>query len=164
MAQQIENKRKMSSRTALLLGLLIGLAATAGVYSIANTLAQTNTTTTSNQNFPFDRPFDGWGHRGGTWIGNQTGFLSFHALSRVQNVTVTGFNITSTNQITINLKYSGTGTTPAITIVGLSGASSGSTVLQAGWSSPDAVTVNLTGSSTLSNNGCTMVLVVPYTG
>lgn len=163
MAQQVENKRKMSTSAALLLGLLIGLAATAGVYSIANTLAQTNTTT-SNQNLPYDRHLGGFGDRGEMWLGNRTGLLSFRALSRVQNVTVTGFNITSTNQITVYLKHTGTGTTPAITIVAVSQGLSGSTIQQAGWSSPDSVTVTLTGTGSLSNNGCSTVLIVPYTG
>jgi len=90
----------------------------------------------------------------------------------VANVSVTGFNISSSNQLTVNLAYTGSGATPNITIVALSrivsgttcSTLSGSSIDRTGWTSPTTVTVNMVGTGSLSSARGIMVLIVPYTG
>lgn len=164
MAQQIQNKRKISARSALLIGLLIGLAGTAAIYSITNTLAQTSTQT--DQNFPYASYGFMRENHPRMWFSNGTyGCLGFRAISRIQDVSITGFSIIGAQQITLNLQYTGTGTSPAVTIVAMSQGLSGSIVQQAGWGASSTVTVNMVGSGSLSSTcNYLRVLVIPYTG
>jgi hypothetical protein len=84
----------------------------------------------------------------------------------VNNVTVTGFQIVDSNHITITLNYGATGTSPAITVVGIAPGLSGSTTLSAGWGSPKTLSLHLIGAGTLSTSGpnAIRVAVLPLTG
>ena len=166
--------RRFSTGSVLLLTLMVGLASglvayEVGTMGLANGLGL-NTSTLQTNNGTNDPGLAGfkW-HRG--FIGGQ-GTLVFGASSQVSNVSVTGFNIASDNQLTVNLVYTGTGTSPSITIVALSrGVSngavetlSGSNIKTSGWTSPTTVTINLVGTGTLSSAHRIAVLIVPYTG
>lgn len=166
MAQQIESHRKISTRSALLIGLLIGLAATGAIYSISNALAQTNSTTTTSTTYIGNGTYPRYrGDHGGMCGCRTNGTVSFHAYSRAANVSITGYSITSSNQIKLNLQYTGTGTSPAVTIIVASQGLTGSVVQQAGWGTSTTETVNLVGSGSLSStSSCIGVLIAPYTG
>ena len=179
MAEQINDQktsgRKFSTGSVLLLTLMVGLASGLAAYEIGTiglanglglnpTTLQTNTTNdpaTTNAGLRWGR--GGFGEQGG---------LFFRASSQVANVSVTGFNISSSNQLTVNLAYAGSGATPNITIVALSrvvsgttcSTLSGSSIDRSGWTSPTTVTVNMVGTGSLSSARGIMVLIVPYTG
>ena len=179
MAEQIKEQktagRKFTTSSVLLMTLMVGLASGLVAYEIGTiglanglglnpTTLQTNTTNdpaTTNGGLRWGR--GGFGGEGG---------LVFGASSQVANVSVTGFNISGSNQLTVNLAYAGSGATPAITIVALSRVVSGntcqtlsgSTIDQSGCTSPATVTVNMVGTGSLSSARRIMVLIVPYTG
>src|SRR5437867_1653203 len=171
MAEQLNDQktagRKITTSSVLLLTLMVGLASGLVAYEIGTiglanglglnpTTLQTNTTSdpaTTNAGLRWGR--GGFGGQGG---------LVFGASSQVANVSVTGFNISGSNQLTVNLAYTGSGATPSITIVVLSRVMSGSTISQSGWTSPATVTVNMPGTGSLSSARRIMVLIVPYTG
>ncbi|HZY47148.1 MAG TPA: hypothetical protein VFE96_05055 [Candidatus Bathyarchaeia archaeon] len=115
----------ISMRSVLLVGLLVGLGAGAVGYGLNNAFA-TNTpaqqTGAGNQWLGLKDP----GHRG--WFPDGS-TLSLRAASAVANVTATGFAITDATHFTISIAYHGTGSTPAITIVGLAPNLSGSTTV-----------------------------------
>ncbi|TMI60305.1 hypothetical protein E6H16_08065 [Candidatus Bathyarchaeota archaeon] len=179
MAEQINDQktagRKFTTSSVLLLTLMVGLASGLVAYEIgtiglANGLGLNPTTLQNNTTSDPATTNAGlrWG-RGG--FGGQGG-LVFGASSQVANVSVTGFNISGSNQLTVNLAYTGSGATPSITIVALSRVMSGttcltlsgSTISQSGWTSPATVTVNVPGTGSLSSARRIMVLIVPYTG
>src|SRR5437867_12460809 len=122
MAEQINDqktaRRKFTTSSVLLLTLMVGLASGLAAYEIGTiglanglglnpTTLQTNTTNDPATTSAGLR----WGHGG---FGGQGG-LFFRASSQVANVSVTGFNISSSNQLTVNLAYTGSGATPSIT-------------------------------------------------
>ena len=153
-------RRGISTRSALLVILLVGLGAGAVGYGLNNAFAATNPTqqTTNGQQWSVLRgpgPL-GWGHEGGSSLG-------FRAFSTVANVTATGFAITDSTHFTITIAYHGTGTTPAITVVGLAAGLSGSTTIASGWTSPTTVTVTLTGTGSLTATMHAQALIVPLT-
>lgn len=178
MAEQINDQkiggRRFSTGSVLLLTLMVGLASglvayEVGTIGLANGLGLNTTTLQTNTNDPATTSAGlRWGHRG---FGEQGG-LVFGVSSQVANVSVTGFNISGSNQLTVNLAYTGSGATPSVTIValsrGVSGTTfqtlSGSTIQQSGWTSPSTVTVNMPGTGSLSSARRIMVLIVPYTG
>jgi hypothetical protein len=98
----------------------------------------------------------GWDHDGGS-------SLSFRAFSTVTNVTATGFAITDSTHFTITIAYHGTGSAPAITVVGLAPGLSGSTTVASGWASPTTVTLTLTGTGSLTTTMRAQALIVPLT-
>jgi len=179
MAEQINDqktaKRQFTTGSVLLLTLMVGLASglvayEVGTIGLANGLGlNTATLQTNNTSDPAAANAGlRWGHRG---FGEQGG-LVFGASSQVANVSVTGFNISGSNQLTVNLAYTGSGATPSITIValsrGVSGTTfqtlSGSTIDRSGWTSPTPVIVSMPGTGSLSSARRIMVLIVPYTG
>jgi hypothetical protein len=164
---QQATRRGVSTRSLVLVILLVGLGAGTTAYVLAS--ASAAPTTSSNQN--------GLNTDNGQWLGLrragplgwETGhngtFTSFRAASTIGNVTVAGFNIVDSSHLTLTLSYQGTGTTPATTIVVAAPGLSGSNTVSAGWSSPTAVSVHVIGSGSLSTTAtCIRVLVVPLTG
>jgi hypothetical protein len=153
--------RSISTRSIVLVLLLVGLGAGAVGYGLNHAFAANNPTqqtTTNPQQWSGLRGAGppGWGHEGGN-------SLSFRAASTVANVTATGFAITDSTHLTITIAYHGTGTTPAITIVGLAPGLSGSTTLASGWTSPTTVTLTLTGTGSLTTTMHAQALIVPLT-
>ncbi len=161
---QQTTRRGISARSVVLVILLVGLGAGAVGYGLNNAFAATNpsqqTTTTINGEHWSDLRRagpPGWDHDGGST-------LSFRATSTVANVTATGFAITDSTHFTINIAYHGTGSTPAITVVGLAPGLSGSTTVASGWTSPTTVTITLTGTGSLTTTMFVRALIVPLTG
>jgi len=141
--------------------LLVGLGAGAVGYGLNNAFAATNPpqqSAATNGQWSGLRGSGppGWDHDGGS-------SLSFRAFSTVTNVTATGFAITDSTHFTITIAYHGTGTSPAITIVGLSPNLSGSTTVASGWTSPTTVTITLTGTGSLTTTMRAQALIVPLT-
>ena len=153
-------------RSVLLIILIVGLGAGTAAYALGSTYGATDNT--SNQNSQLDTNGLQWSGPGAglrTGLGNPAGsYTSFRAVSTVNNVTVTGFNIVDSTHFTLNLAYHGIGSTPALTIVGLSPSLSGSNTLASGWTSPATVSISMTGTGSLSSTAFLRVLVVPLTG
>ena len=160
-------RKGFSTRSMVLVILLVGLGAGTTAYVLAS--ASAAPTTSSNQN--------GLNTHSGQWLGLrgagplvwETGhngtFTSFRAASTITNVTVTGFNIVDSSHLTVTLSYQGTGTAPATTIVVAAPGLSGSNTVSAGWSNPTTVSVHVIGSGSLSTTAtCIRALVVPLTG
>lgn len=153
-------------RSVLLIVLIVGLGAGAAAYALGSTYGAANAT---NQNSRLNTNGLQWYGPGaglrGTGLRDPTGsYTSFRAVSTVNNVTVTGFNIVDSTHFTLNLAYHATGSTPALTIVGLSPGLSGSNTVSSGWTSPATVSIGLTGTGSLSTTAFLRVLVVPLTG
>ncbi len=157
---QPATRRGISTRSVVLVILLVGLGAGAVGYGLNNAFAAANpspqTTTTNGQQWSGLKGPPGWDHDGGS-------SLSFRAISTVANVTATGFAITDSTHFTITIAYHGTGTAPAITIVGLAYNLSGSTTVASGWTSPTTVTMTLTGTGSLTTTMRVQALIVPLT-
>jgi hypothetical protein len=88
--------------------------------------------------------------------------------SIVEGVFFTWVIISSDNEISINLRYVGDGTTPPISVAAtaLSGQGKpvtmeGSTSLNAGWSSPSTVDIELKGGSSLYDSNSLNVVALP---
>lgn len=159
--QEQARLKRFSARSILLLALIV--AGASGVaygiaYGLNNTLAAANNTS------EYQTYLDWGGRHRGPFGPGYYNTSSFRAISTVDGVSVTGFNVVSNNQVSVSLSYGGSDTTPAITIVGMAPGLSGSNTLAAGWSSPTTVTVSLTGNGTLSTTWHSAVLIVPYTG
>ncbi len=158
----------LSTRSVLLLVLIVGLGAGVVAYSVGNTLAanvsqSSQSTQATNGYVPLGpRGFE----KGAYYEQNRTGTrLGFRAVSTINNVTVTGFSIADSNHITVSLSWGGSGSAPAVTIVSVAASLSGSNTLAAGWTSPSTVSVNMVGTGTLSSSStCLRVVVVPLTG
>jgi hypothetical protein len=164
---QQPTRKSFSTRSLILVILLVGLGAGTAAYALASVSAAP--TTSSNQN--------GLNTYNGQWLGSRGAgplgwerhdngtFTSFRAASTIANLTVTGFNIVDSSHITVTLSYQGTGTTPAATIVVGAPGLSGSNTVSLGWSSPTRVSVHVMGAGSLSSTAnCLRVLVVPFTG
>ena len=166
--EQPTSKRHLATKSTLLILLIIGLAASAVAYELGLALAA-NAQTTSQSTTDPSYGYSGYGPRpwgGHPGNGNCTRYgsgTSFTASSRVANVTVTGFNIASANQVTVNLSYTGAGSAPAVTIGAVAPGLAGSMTLATGWSSSTTVTLNLTGSGSLITMRHVAVIVLPYT-
>jgi len=164
---QQATRKGVSTRSLMLVILLVGLGAGTTAYVLAS--ASAAPTTSSNQNDLNTHNGQWPGLRGAGPLGWETyhngTFTSFRAASTIANVTVTGFNIVDSSHLTVTLWYQGTGTTPATTIVVAAPGLSGSNTISAGWSSPTTVSVHVIGSGSLSSTAtCLRVLVVPLTG
>ncbi|TMI19337.1 hypothetical protein E6H32_02610 [Candidatus Bathyarchaeota archaeon] len=155
-------RRGISARSVVLVILLVGLGAGAVGYGLNNAFATTNpsqqTTTTTNGQWSGLRGAGppGWDRDGGS-------SLSFRAFSTVANVTATGFAISDSTHFAITIAYHGTGSAPAITVVGLAPGLSGSTTVALGWSNPTTVTLTLTGTGSLTTTMRAQALIVPLT-
>src|SRR6266852_8868140 len=154
-------RRGISTRSVVLVILLVGLGAGAVGYGLNNAFAATNPTqqtTTTNGQWSGLRGAGppGWDRNGGS-------SLSFRAISTVTNVTATGFAITDSTHFTMTIAYHGAGSTPAITVVGLAPGLSGSTTVASGWTSPTTVTLTLTGTGSLTTTMRAQALIVPLT-
>jgi len=164
---QLSTRKSFSTRSLVLVILLVGLGAGTAAYVLASASAAPNTS--SNQNGLTTYNGQWLGLRGAgplSWEARNNGtFTSFRAASTIANVTVTGFTIVDSSHFTVNLSYQGTGTTPAATIVVAALGLSGSNTISAGWSSPTTVSVHVIGSGSLSSTTtCLRVLVGPFTG
>ena len=155
-------RRGISARSVVLVILLVGLGAGAVGYGLNNAFATTNpsqqTTTTTNGQWSGLRGAGptGWDRDGGS-------SLSFRAFSTVANVTATGFAISDSTHFTITIAYHGTGSAPAITVVGLAPGLSGSTTVASGWTNPTTVTLTLTGTGSLTTTMRAQAMIVPLT-
>jgi hypothetical protein len=96
-----------------------------------------------------------------------------HGMSVVDGVKFTWVIISSDNEISINLRHLGQGTSPAITVVataltnpsetsGTPSTMAGSQTMSAGWVSPSSVTIRLDGGSTLYDADLITVVASPY--
>jgi hypothetical protein len=98
----------------------------------------------------------------------QTLVPGMHGMSIVPGVRFTWVIVSSDNEISINVRYNATDTTPPITIVatalteGGQSTISGSQVLKAGWPSPNSIIVRLNGSSSLYDADLITVVASPY--
>ncbi len=162
MSQQViqsTTRRGISTRSVVLVILLVGLGAGAVGYGLNNAFAAINptpqTTTTNGQQWAGLKGPPSWDHDGTT--------LTFRAFSTVANVSATGFAITDSTHFTITITYHGTGSAPAITVVGLAPGLSGSTTVASGWASPTTVTLTLTGTGSLTTTMRAQALIVPLT-
>ncbi len=170
--ESLQNKKTaLSTRRVLLLVLIVGLGTGLVAYTVGEVLAtnaaQANQTGQSiNGGFPAFGPRGLEGGRYGLYRPNSTGTrLSFRALSTVSNVSVTGFSIVDSNHVSVSLTWTGTGSAPALTIVGAAPGLSGSNTLSAGWGTSTTMSVSLVGTGSLSSaSTCVRVLVVPFTG
>ena len=165
---QQTRKPSLSTHRVLLLVLIVGLGAGIIAYGIGNTLtgnaAQTAQSTSGA--YPALGP-RGWeGGYNGQYGLNHTGTrFSFGAISIVNNVSITGFNIVDSSHISVSLAWAGSGSAPALTIVSVARGLNGSNTLAAGWGSSATVSISVVGTGTLSSTStCLRVLVVPLTG
>ncbi len=107
-----------------------------------------------------------------------------HAMSIVQGVKFTWVIISSEKEISVNLRYAGNSTTPAVTLVATALTNSiqanktndnqststapttmgGSQIMNAGWQSPSSITIKIEGNSSLYDADLVTVVASPYTG
>ncbi len=165
--EQSTSKRHLATKSTLLIVLIIGLAASAVAYELGLAFAANARTTTSQSATDPSYGYSGYGPRHwGGFSGNCTRYgsgTSFMASSRVANVTVTGFNIASANTVTVNLSYAGAGSAPPVTVGAVAPDLAGSMTLAAGWGATTTVTVNLTGSGSLTTMRHIAVVILPFT-
>jgi hypothetical protein len=94
-------------------------------------------------------------------------------MSIVDGVKFTWVIISSDSELSINLRYLGQTTSPAMTVVataltnptqtgGASSTMAGSQTLNAGWVSPSSITIKLEGGSTLYDADLITVVALPY--
>ena len=160
----------LSTRKVLLLVLIVGLGAGIVAYTVGDTLAanaaqSAQASQSTNGAYPVFGP-RGWEGRYDQYSLNHTGTrLGFRAVSTVNNVSITGFNIVDSTHISVGLSWTGSGGAPALTIVGAAPGLSGSNTLSAGWGTSTTVSLSMVGRGTLSSSSaCLRVLVVPLTG
>jgi hypothetical protein len=160
--ENIAHPSKYKARTILLIMLVIGAGASLTVYGLTNAFGASNQ---PNQNTLANNGGQWHGFPRGQWGEMHAGSsLAFRAISTVSNVTVTGFQITDSSHITVNLSYQGTGTSPSITGVGFGPGLSGSNTLSSGWTSPQTLSIHLIGQGSLSGSTAIRVIIVPLTG
>ncbi len=159
-------RRTFPLRSVLLIVLVVSLGASAAAYGLANVFAATSNSSQQGTQTNNSGQWLGPAARDPQalqWSGSDS-YLSFRALSTVNNVTVTGFSIVDNTHLSVNLAYHGTGTAPAVTIVTLAPGLSGSNTLSAGWGASTTATVGLLGQGTLLTTTHIRVLIVPFTG
>lgn len=110
----------------------------------------------------------------------QTLVPGLHGMSVIPGVKFTWVIISADQEISLNLRYSGNGTTPPVSIVataftkpdaGVSALNqssppmtiAGSQVLNAGWISPNSMTIKFEGNSSLYDADLVTVIASPYT-
>lgn len=116
-------------------------------------------------------------------LGNRSIIPGMHVMSLMNDVKPTWLIISSDNELSVNIRYTGSNvTTPAVSLLatGLKtvanapspqiprGATferlTGTNVTQAGWISPTTVPIQLQGTSSLYDSDLIVVMIVPYTG
>ncbi len=160
------SRKAFPIRSVILIALVVSLGAGAAAYGLANVFASSNPSQQSTQTNTSGQQWLGLaGHDPQAWQSSGSdSYLTFRALSTVNNVTVTGFSIIDNTHLGVNLAYHGTGTAPALTIVALAPGLSGSNTLSAGWGASTTTNVGLLGQGTLSTTTHIRVLIVPFTG
>ena len=158
-------KRGIATRSVVLLLVIVGLGAGAAAYAFATTSALTPNQSQNNLT-TYNGQWLGWRGPGPlVWHDRNGTFTSFRAASTIANVSVTSFSVVDSSHLSLTLSYTGTGSTPAATIVVVAPGLSGSNTVSAGWSSPTSVSASLVGSGSLSSSTtCVRVLIVPLTG
>ena len=115
--------------------------------------------------------------------GNRSIIPGMHVMSLMNDVKPTWLIISSDNELSVNLRYTGTNVTaPSVSLLAtalktVSGAPSpqiprgatferltGTNVTQAGWVSPITIPLQLQGTSSLYDADLIVVMIVPYTG
>jgi hypothetical protein len=116
-------------------------------------------------------------------LGNRSVIPGMHVMSLMNDVKPTWLIISSDNELSVNLRYTGSNVTaPAVSLLATAletaasapnpqiprGATferlTGTNVTQAGWVSPITVPLQLQGSSSLYDSDLIVVMIVPYTG
>ena len=114
-------------------------------------------------------------------LGNKSLIPGMHVMSLVNGIKSTWLIISSDNELSVNMRYDGTGniTAPAVSLIAtaLKTASSapqvrastyerltGANITQAGWISPATVPIRLEGTLSLYDADLIVVMIVPYTG
>lgn len=115
-------------------------------------------------------------------LGNRSLIPGIHVMSLVNDIKSTWLIISSDNELSVNIRYEGTGnvTAPAVSLLAtaLKTSSSapqlpsnatferltGTNITQAGWTSPITVALPLQGSLSLYDADLIVVMIVPYTG
>ena len=114
-------------------------------------------------------------------LGNKSLIPGMHVMSLVNGVKSTWLIISSDNELSVNMRYDGTGnlTAPAVSLIAtaLKTASSapqvrastyerltGANITHAGWISPATVPIRLEGTLSLYDADLIVVMIVPYTG
>jgi hypothetical protein len=113
--------------------------------------------------------------------GNKSLIPGMHVMSLVNGVKSTWLIISSENELSVNIRYDGTGnlTTPIVSLLATAlkttssapqvpGATferlTGANLTQAGWASPATVPIRLEGTLSLYDADLIVVMIVPYTG
>ncbi|HEY7109577.1 MAG TPA: hypothetical protein VH415_09135 [Nitrososphaeraceae archaeon] len=116
-------------------------------------------------------------------LGNRSIIPGMHVMSLMNDVKPTWLIISSDNELSVNIRYTGSNiTTPAVSLLatGLKTVANapspqiprggtferltGTNVTQAGWISPTTVPIQLQGTSSLYDSDLIVVMIVPYTG
>jgi hypothetical protein len=113
--------------------------------------------------------------------GNQSIIPGLHVMSLVNGVKMTWIIISSENELSVNLRYTGNGTTPPLSLLatalksplqpqapgGLNASAleraSGSNITSVGWISPSTIPIRLEGGMSLYDADLIIVMVVPNT-
>lgn len=113
--------------------------------------------------------------------GNQSIIPGLHVMSLVNGVKMTWIIISSENELSVNLRYTGNGTTPPVSLLatalkspvqsqvpgGLNASAferlAGSNVTNVGWISPSTIPIRLEGGMSLYDADLIIVMVVPNT-
>ena len=113
--------------------------------------------------------------------GNKSLIPGMHVMSLVSGVKSTWLIISSDNELSVNIRYDGTGnlTAPTVSLLAtaikttsstplvprpVSERLTGSNITQAGWISPVTVPIRVEGTSSLYDADLIVVMIVPYTG
>ena len=113
--------------------------------------------------------------------GNKSLIPGIHVMSLVSGVKSTWLIISSDNELSVNIRYDGTGnlTAPTVSLLAtalkttssepqmprpVSERLTGSNITQAGWTSPATIPIRVEGTLSLYDADLIVVMIVPYTG
>ena len=113
--------------------------------------------------------------------GNKSLIPGMHVMSLVSGVKSTWLIISSDNELSVNIRYDGTGnlTAPTVSLLAtalkttssepqmprpVSERLTGSNITQAGWTSPATIPIRVEGTLSLYDADLIVVMIVPYTG
>jgi hypothetical protein len=93
-----------------------------------------------------------------------------HGTSQVSGVKITGVTVTGDNEISIDLRYTGSSSAAPPVVVVASALTNrteqspleGSQILNVGWSSPSSIIITVNGSSSLYDANLVSVVASPY--
>jgi hypothetical protein len=114
-------------------------------------------------------------------LGNKSLIPGMHVMSLVDGVKPTWLIISSDNELSVNIRYDGSGnlTAPTVSLLATAlkttssapqvpGATferlTGANITQAGWASPATVPIRVEGTLSLYDADLIVVMIVPYTG